>query len=263
MSVKPLDAQDAFARARFGVWPENADRDGVLGEVDKALDATIATWADVRTAYRSKLLDLTATPYGRVKAAATYMTPKVGAAFSRLDRVTASIKRELSALDAKHKPKLGGIAETMMETEVRSYLRRLPESSLMSKLMEAVAQGDTVTLRAALLAPPTLLTIPEGLRMVMEDGYARSVDPGGFAHRELLERAAALVQRSGTALIEETQKLLPGWIEQAQAHDQRAAGVAQRLVERETAMAVVESRLEPREEESLVLRPRTVPISLE
>jgi hypothetical protein len=262
MSAKPLDAQDDYARVRFGVWPEDADEDGALGEVAKALDATIAAWSDVRTAYRAKLLDLTATPYGRVKAAASYMAPKVTAALARLDRVNASVKRELASLDGKHIPKLGTVAETMVEGEVRGYLRGLPEGGLMAKLAEAAAIGDTVTLRAALLAPPALLMIPEGARETVEQGYARAIDPEGFARRELLERAVVMIQHSGTALIAEKEKLIPGWIAQAEPHDQRAADTAQRLVERETARAVAESQLEPRED-GLLLQPRAVPVAVE
>ncbi len=68
-----------------------------------------------------------------------------------------------------------------------------------------------------------------------------------------------MIQHSGMTLIAETQKLIPGWIAQAEPHDQRAADTAQRLVERETAQA---AQLEPREE-GLILQLRAVPVAVE
>jgi len=63
--VIPLEATKEYAQGRFGVWPEDADADGVLRETARALDNVVSVWCDVRTAYRRTMLDLTQTPFGR------------------------------------------------------------------------------------------------------------------------------------------------------------------------------------------------------
>lgn len=83
-------------------------------------------------------------------AAAKHIDSKTAQALSQLDKATDSVKRELSELERKHTPKLGNVAETMMEIEVRAFLRSLPEHQLAGKLGEAAIVGDIVTLRAAL-----------------------------------------------------------------------------------------------------------------
>jgi hypothetical protein len=122
---------------RFGVWPEDADADDALRETARALDNVVNVWIDVRTQYRRAMLDLTQTPFGAAKAAAKYIDAKTAQALSQLDKATDSVKRELSELERKHTPKLGTVAETMMESEVRAFLRSLPEHQLAGKLGEA------------------------------------------------------------------------------------------------------------------------------
>jgi hypothetical protein len=236
-----IEASKEWGQGRFGAWPEDADCDGALKETAGALDNVVNTWADVRTHYRRTMLDLTQTPFGRAKATGKYMDTRVEAALSRLDKAAASVKRELAELEKKHKPKAGNTSETIMEGEVRAYLRTLPDHGQVLKLGEAVALGDLVTLRAALLAPPVLLTIPEHLREEIETAYARVVDPEGFERRGLLEKAAAMIERSGRALMEETTRLMPPGIAKASPHDQTAAGRAERLVKLEQQRAAAEA----------------------
>jgi hypothetical protein len=237
----PIDATKEYAQGRFGVWPEDADADGALRETASALDNVVNVWIDVRTHYRRTMLDLTQTPYGRVKAAAKYIDSKTAQAFTRLDKATESVKRELSELEKKHTPKLGNVGEMMMESEVRAFLRSLPEYHLVGKLGEAAMVGDIVTLRAALFAPPILLPIPESVREIVTEGFARATDPEGFERRGLLGKALAAIQKSGTALIVETSKLIPSQIRKADAHDVNAANRAERLADAERVLAQAES----------------------
>lgn len=237
----PIDATQEYAQGRFGVWPEDADADGALRETASALDNVLNVWIDVRTHYRRTLLDLTQTPYGRVKAAAKYIDSKTEKALARLDKATESVKRELSELEKKHTPKLGNVAEMMMESEVRAFLRSLPEYQLAGKLGEAAMVGDIVTLRAALFAPPILLPIAESIRETVAEGFARAIDPEGFERRGLLTKALAAIRRSGTALMEETNKLIPSRLVRADAHDVNAAKQAEQLVETERVRSQVDS----------------------
>lgn len=239
-----IDASKEYAQGRFGVWPEDADCDGALRETAGALDNVVNVWADIRTHYRRTMLDLTMPAYGRAKAVAKYMRPKVDAALSRLDKAAASVKRELAELEKKHAPKPGNLSETMLEGEVRAYLRTLPEHELVMKLGEAATLGDVVTLRAALLAPPILLTIPEPVRETVETAYAQAMDPEGFERRGLLEKAAAMIARSARALIEETARLMPSGVATADVHDQTAAARAERLVKLEQQRAAVDAPLD-------------------
>jgi hypothetical protein len=236
-----IDAMKEYAQGRFGVWPEDADADGALRETARALDNVVSVWIDVRTHYRQTMLDLTQTPFGRVKAAAKYIDSKTTPAFTQLDKATASVQRELSELEKRHTPKLGTVAETMMESEVRAFLRSLPEHQLAGKLGEAAMVGDFVTLRAALFAPPILLPIAEGVRETVAEGFARVTDPEGFQRRGLLVKALAMIERSGRALMEETSKLIPARIAKAGAHDVNAAKQAEQLAEMERVRAQADS----------------------
>jgi hypothetical protein len=237
----PIEATKEYAQGRFGVWPEDADADGALWETARALDNAVNVWIDVRTVYRRTMLDLTQTPFGRAKAAAKYIDPKTAQALSQLDKAAASVKRELSELGKKHTPKLGNVAETMMESEVRAFLGRLPEHQLAGKLGEAAMMGDTVTLRAALLAPPILFSIAESVRETVAEGFARATDPEGFERRGHLTKALAAIQKSGTALMEETNKLIPPRIARADAYDVNAAKQAERLADLERMRAQADS----------------------
>jgi hypothetical protein len=84
-------------------------------------------------------------------------------------------------------------------------------------------KGDIVTLRAALFALPILLPIAGSVRETVAEGFARATDPEGFNRRGLLAKALAAIQKSGTALIVETSKLIPSRIRTADAHDVNAA----------------------------------------
>ena len=237
----PLEATKEYAQGRFGVWPEDADAAGVLRETARALDTGVSVWIDVRTHYRRTMLDLTQTPFGRARAAVKYIDSKTDPAFTRLDKAAASVKGELSELEKKHTPKLGNVAETMIEVEVRSYLRSLPEYQLVGALAEAAMVGDIVTLRAALFAPPILLPIPESVRETVTEGFARATDPEGLSRRGLLAKALAAIEKSGQALIVETSKLIPSQIRKADAHDVNAANRAERLTDLERVLAQAES----------------------
>jgi hypothetical protein len=231
----PLEATKEYAQGRFRVWPEDADADGVLRETARALDNVVSVWCDVRTAYRRLMLDLTQTPFGRARAAAKYIDSKTEKALSQLDTAKDSVKRELSELEKKHAPKLGNVPETMMEVEVRSYLRSLPEYQLVGALAEAAMVGDIAALRAILLA------IPESVRETVAEGFARATDPEGFNRRGLLAKALAAIEKSGQALIVETSKLIPSQIRKADAHDVNAANRAERLTDLERVLAQAES----------------------
>lgn len=237
----PLEATKEYVQGRFGVWPEDADADGALRDTARALDNVVNVWIDLRTHYRRTMLDLTQTPFGRVKAAAKHIDTKTAQALSQLDKATDSVKRELSELEKKHTPKLGNVVETMMESEVRAFLGRLPEHQIAGKLGEAAMVGDIVTLRAALFAPSILLPIPESVRETVAEGFARATDPEGFERRGLLAKALAAIQKSGTALMQETNKLIPPRIARADAHDVNAAKQAERLTDMERVHAQAES----------------------
>ncbi|HEV7509215.1 MAG TPA: hypothetical protein VGS07_30345 [Thermoanaerobaculia bacterium] len=111
----------------------------------------------------------------------------------------------------------------------------------MGKLAEAAMVGDIVALRAALFAPPTLLPIPESVRETVAEGFTRATDPEGWERRGLLTKALAAIKKSGTALIVETNKLIPPHIAKAGAHDVNAAKQAERLVDAERVRSQVDS----------------------
>jgi hypothetical protein len=67
------------------------------------------------------------------------------------------------------------------------------------------------------------------------------MDPDGFNRRGLLAKALAAIQKSGTALIVETNKLIPPHIAKAGAHDVNAAKQAERLTEAERVRSQVDS----------------------
>lgn len=67
----------------------------------------------------------------------------------------------------------------------------------------------------------------------MTEGFAQATDPEGFERRGLLTKALAAIQKSGTALMEETNKLIPPRIARADAHDVNAAKQAERLADAE------------------------------
>lgn len=102
--------------------------------------------------------------------------------------------------------------------------------------------GDIVTLRAALFAPPILLPIAASVRETVAEGFARATDPKGLERRGLLTKALASIQKSGRALIEETNKLIPSRIAKAGAHDVSAAKQAERLADAERVRDQAESR---------------------
>lgn len=98
-----------------------------------------------------------------------------------------------------------------------------------------------MALRAALFAPPILLPIMESVRETVAEGFARATDPKGFNRRGLLTKALAAIRKSGNALMEATNKLIPPRIARADAHDVNAAKQAERLAEAERVRAQAES----------------------
>jgi hypothetical protein len=92
-----------------------------------------------------------------------------------------------------------------------------------------------------LFAPPILLPIAESVRETVAEEFARVTDPEGFKRRGLLAKALNAIQKSGTTLIEETNKLIPPRIAKAGAHDVNAANQAERLADTERVRAQAES----------------------
>jgi hypothetical protein len=238
-----IEINKEWAQFQFGAWPEDLDCDGALKETAGALDNVVSTWVDLRTRYRETMTDLTLPPFGRLKAAGKYAESRFQTALSRLDKARQSVQRELSELDRKHTPKLGNTSETMVEGEVRTYLRTLSQADIQGKLLEAVASKDLVTLRAVLLSPPVLLSIPEHVLVEVKTAYARLADPEGFERRELLDKALDMIERSGRKFMGEVHKLLPPQLVSAPSNDKGAAAVAERLAEAEFERAQVEARI--------------------
>jgi hypothetical protein len=238
-----IEIHKEWAQFQFGAWPEDLDGDGALKETAGALDTVVSTWVDLRTRYRETMTDLTMPPFGRVKAAGKYAESRFQTALSRLDKARQSVQRELSELDRKHTPKLGNTTETMVEGEVRTYLRTLPEAEKTGKLLEAIGAGDLVTLRAVLLAPPVLLSIPEHVLIEVKTAYARTLDPEGFERRELLDKALAMIERSGRKFMGEVHNLLPPQLVSAPSDDKGAAARAEKLADAEFQRAQTDSRV--------------------
>jgi hypothetical protein len=251
-----IEIQKEWAQFQFGAWPEDLDRDGALKETAGALDNVVSTWIDLRQRYHAVMTDLTMTPFGRVKTAGKYAESQFQAALSRLDKARQSVHRELSELDRKHTPKLGNTSETMVEGEVRTYLRGLPDTEMTKKLLEAIAGGDLVTLRAVLLAPPVLLSIPEHVLTEVKTAYARTFDHEGFERRELLEKALSMIDRSGRNFMREIHNLLPPSLVNAPSNDKGAAKRAETLAEAEFKRAQTESRVVGAEPHSIPLSER-------
>jgi hypothetical protein len=238
-----IEIQKEWAQFQFGVWPEDLDCDGALKETAGALDSVVSTWIDLRTRYRETMTDLTITPFGRVKAAGKHAESRFQAALSRLDKARQAVNRELSELDRKHTPKLGNLSDTMLDVEVRTYLRGLPETEMTKKLLEVIAEGDLLTLRAVLLARPVLLSIPAHVLAEIKTAYARTLDPEGFERRELLDKALGLLERSGRKFMGEVHNLLPPSLVNALSNDKGAAARAEKLADAEFKRAQTESRV--------------------
>lgn len=240
----PVEASKEWAQVRFGVWPEDLDSDGALRETENALAHVVNSWIEIRMTYRRVMLDLTRTPFGRVKEMAKLMQSRVEGVLSRLDKARASVNRELSDLTKKQTPKLGTASETFMEGEVRAYLRSLPPHEQMGKLREAALVGDLVTLRAALLSPPVLFAIPPEVQEDVQEGYARALDPEGVERRALLDKALALIERAGRNFMADTTRLLPPYLVKADSNNEAAAKRAERLAAAEKQVAQLEGELE-------------------
>jgi hypothetical protein len=117
------------------------------------------------------------------------------------------------------------------------------------KLLEAIAGGDLVALRAVLLASPVLLSIPAHVLTEIKTAYARTLDPEGFERRELLDKALALLERSGRKFMGEVHSLLPPSLVNAPSNNKGAAARAEKLADAEFKRAQTESRVlgeEPR-----------------
>jgi hypothetical protein len=95
----------------------------------------------------------------------------------------------------------------------------------------------TVPAGPAVASSRVLFTLPEEAREVIEDAYARTVAPEGFERRGLLDKAAALIERSARVFMEETTRLMPPGIAKASPHDQTAAARAERLAQQEQQRA--------------------------
>jgi hypothetical protein len=234
----PSEATRAYSDFVFGVWPEDADREGFLGSAADALETAGATWREIRSTHRRYLLDQTLMPLARVKASAKLAESKREATCRLLDSVLSSLNREIASLTEKLRPrKPMGVADAIVQGEVRSFLGGRSEADLIAKLDEAMKARDTVTLAAALHAPPTLLRISDDLRSLLLDAYARAVDPEGFERREKLLAAVSKLQRAGTKLIALTLKLIPAEVAGAGNHDLAAAKRAEQICDAELELA--------------------------
>jgi hypothetical protein len=139
-------------------------------------------------------------PLARFKRAYKYASKELEAALQRVDRAYQAAQSELKELTRKHKPKAGAIADTILEGEVRTYLWGLDELERIAELQKAANTGDVVTLRAAILAPPILLPLPEDVRDLLQAGYAKATDPKGVARaRELQEGIERTLQGGASA----------------------------------------------------------------
>ncbi|MEA2562256.1 MAG: hypothetical protein QOH06_3760 [Acidobacteriota bacterium] len=253
--MRPLDAEDAIVDMLVGVFPEQWERDGALGETAAALTLARGAWASLRTAYRTTMTDLTLTPFARAKATFRDIENKLDSVFKKLDKALQSITAELAELDNKHRPKKpGSFSDALLDGEIRGYLSGLPEPQMVSRLSEAAQQGDLTALRAALLAPPILIRVPDYLKETLLTAYAKAIDPEGFERREKLVKAAKLVQKAAQALMVNSAKLVPGGIGKAAAHDKRAAEAAEKLCKAEEELALREGRM-AHQPDSLILRP--------
>lgn len=103
--------------------------------------------------------------------------------------------------------------------------------------------GDLVTLRAVLLAPPVLLSIPEHVLVEVKTVYARTLDPEGFERRELLDKALAMIERSNRKFMGEIHDLLPPQLVSAPSNDKGAAARAEKLAEAEFQRTQTESQV--------------------
>lgn len=75
----------------------------------------------------------------------------------------------------------------------------------------------------------------------MAEGFARATDPEGFERRGHLTKALAAIKKSGIALMEEANKLIPPRIARADAHDVDAAKQAEWLAETERVRTQADS----------------------
>jgi hypothetical protein len=243
--MKPLDIQSAFTDAHFGVWPEELPRDGALSGLASALEGVSETWRRIRTRYREDLLDLESMPLARFKKAYRFASKELETTLQRVDRAYQTAQKELTELARKHNPKVGGIADTILEGEVRAYLRSLDEPERLAMLHQAAQTGDVVTLRAAILAPPTLLPLPEDVRDMLQAGFASATDPDGVARAQQLQEGVKRTRRAAEALMTQVNALLPHRVGEAASSDRHAAEEAERFAEREGKLAMAERRMVP------------------
>lgn len=243
--MKPLDVQTAFTDVHFGVWPEELPRDGALNSLATALEGVVEAWCRIRTRYREDLLDLESMPLARFKRAYRFAAKELETALQRADRAYQAAQSELKELTRKHTPKAGGIADTILEGEVRAYLRGVDEPERLAILHQAVQTGDLVTLRAAILAPPILLPLSEDVREMLQAGYASATDPEGVARVQQLQEGISRTRRAAEALMAQVNVLLPHRVGEAASSDRRAAEEAERFAEKEGKLAIAEQRMLP------------------
>jgi hypothetical protein len=249
--MKPLDIQPAFTDAHFGIWPEELPRDGVLSGLATTLEAIAETWCRIRTRYREDLLDLESMPLARFKRSYKYASKELETALQRVDRANQAAQSELKELTRKHTPKAGGIADTILEGEVRAYLRSLDELERVAVLHQAAQTGDFVTLRAAILAPPVLLPLSQEVREMLRAGYASATDPEGVERVQQLQEGVKRTTRAAQALMAQVNALMPHRIGGAASSDRHAAEEAERLAEQEGKLAMVERHMVPPQVEVL------------
>ena len=243
--MKPLDIQSAYTDAHFGVWPEELPRDGTLNGLASALEGVVATWCRIRTKYREDLLDLESMPLARFKRSYKYASKELEAALQRVDRAYDAAQSELKELTRKHTPKAGSIADSLLENEVRAYLRSLDEHERLAELQKAAQTGDVVALRAAILAPPILLPLSEDVRDLLQAGYASAMDPEGVSRAQQLQEGIRRAHRAAQALMAQVHTLLPHRVGEAASSDRRAAEEAERFAEKEGKLAMAEQRMVP------------------
>jgi hypothetical protein len=239
------DVQPDFTNGQFGVWPEELPREGVLSGLATALEGVVEAWCRIRTQYREDLLNLESMPLARFKSAYRYAAKELDSVLKRVDRAYQAAQTELKELTRKHTPKSGGIAETIVEGEVRAHLRTLDEPARLAVLHQAAQTGDVVTLRAAILAPPILLPVSEEIRGLLQAGYASATDPEGVARVQQLQEGMRRTRRAAEALMVQVNALLPHRVGEAASLDRRAAEEAERFADREGKLAIAEQHMVP------------------
>ena len=236
----PLDARPEYTALHLGAWPEDLPRDGALGALATALQGVVESWQRIRSHYRETMLDLTMMPLARLKAVERFASTTLETATRRVDAAVVAAREELEVIERKHAVKPGDMAATLVEGEVRAYLRGLDEPARLAALHEAARTGDVLTLRAAILAPRLLLPLTDEQLALLRHGHALATDPHGVERAAAITNGMERVVRAGTVLLAQVTNLIPSAAAKASSSDRTAASLAEQLAEREQQVALAE-----------------------